>query len=45
MAFFVLILGLLSANAGLTLARRVLTIRRWPTAEATVLERGVGAPE
>jgi hypothetical protein len=45
MAIFILIVGLVSAIAGLMLARRVLTIRRWPTAEATVLERGVGAPE
>jgi hypothetical protein len=44
MALFVLFIGLAAAIAGLLLGRRVLEIRSWPTAEATVIERGVGPP-
>jgi len=44
-AIFMLVMGLVAIAAAFLLGRRVMAIRGWPTATATVIERGVGAPE
>jgi hypothetical protein len=44
MAFSLIIIGAIASVAGLVLGRRILELRSWPTAEATVIERGVGPP-
>lgn len=45
MAWFLVILGFAAIFAAFSLGRRVLEIRRWPVVQATIVERGVGAPE
>jgi hypothetical protein len=45
MAYFLLGIGLAALLAAFLLGRRVLEVRGWPTAEATVTERGVGLPD
>lgn len=43
--FFTLGIGVVALVGAIVLGRQVLEIRAWPTAQATVIERGVGAPE
>lgn len=44
-AVFMLVIGLVAIGAAFLLGKRVIAIGGWPTADATVIERGVGQPE